>query len=263
MRIINYKMTNRGLCCELNSLLGIYQEQRQLRDLIYVDSTDSVYFKGISIQDIFEFKDFPFVNSLPISNNHQIVSANDYRKYARKKYLFEIDSEEINKALKYTEDSKKIIQNNIDKLNLPKVYVCIHIRRGDKVLEKPQAPKMGNKPESLRYEFKDYFNAIGEKSKNVFIMSDDYKSIAEAKQYIQENNLNHKLFYLTNESQDGHCTEIDKDTNRIYTKLEILMFFTEIEIAKQSECFIGTKSSNVFRFIKATSSATLKFTTLD
>ncbi len=263
MNIIKYKMTNRGLCSELNSLLGIYHEQRQLRDLIYVDSTDSVYFKGISIQDIFEFKDFPFVSSLSISNNHQTISANKYKKYALKKSLFQIDSEEINKVLKYTEDSKKIIQNNIDKLNLPKGYVCIHIRRGDKVMEKPQAPQRGNNPESLRYEFKDYFNAIGEKSKNLFIMSDDYKAIAEAKQYIQENNLNHKLFYLTNESQDGHCTETDKDTNRIYTKLEILMFFTEIEIAKQSECFIGTKSSNVFRFIKAASPKTVTFITLD
>jgi hypothetical protein len=113
-------MTSRGLCSELNSLLGLYQEQRQLQNLIYVDSTDSIYFKSVSIQDIFEFNDVPFISSLPISNIFQIISANQYRKYALKRSSFQIDSEEINKVLRYTEDTKKIIQNTIDKLNLPK-----------------------------------------------------------------------------------------------------------------------------------------------
>lgn len=256
-------MTSRGLCSELNNLLGFFEEQRHLQNLIYVDSTNSTYFKGVSIQDIFEFKHIPFVNTQPVSSESQIVSAKMYRRYMFKGDLFKINPTEIDKVLKYTEDSKKTIKNIIDSLNLPEEYICVHIRRGDKVLEKPQAPKMGNKAEALRYEIKDYFNAINEKIKNVFIMSDDYKAILEAKTYIRENNLNHKLFYLTNESQDGNCTIIDKKENRIYTKLDILTFFSEIEIARKSKCFIGTRSSNVFRFIISTSPKNIKFISLD
>lgn len=32
---------------------------------------------------------------------------------------------------------------------------------------------------------------------SIFIMTDDYKAIVEAKEYLMENELNHNLFYLT------------------------------------------------------------------
>ena len=127
------------------------------------------------------------------------------------------------------------------------------------MLEKPY--DFGKK-ESERFEFSDYL----EKAKNIysiFIMTDDYKAIVEAKKYLIENKLHHKLFYLTKESQDGHSEQIDIEQNREYTKIELVSFFTEIEIAKLSSCFVGTKSSNVYRYIEKTCAKNNEFISLD
>lgn len=63
--------------------------------------------------------------------------------------------------------------------------------------------------------------------------------------------------------QAGHSTDIDIDNNKSYTLEELVLFFSEIEIAKSSHQFIGTESSNIFRYIKSQCVKNVNFISLD
>ena len=60
------------------------------------------------------------------------------------------------------------------------------------------------------------------------------RCIQEAHEYISDNNLPHKILYLTNKSQDGHSETLNIQNDRSYSKQEVVQFFAEIEIAKLS-----------------------------
>jgi len=240
MKNITYQITNRGLCSELNGLCGFYESVVNKDYQIFIDDSRSQYFKNVSIYDIFDFGDM-FINK-PIPNS-QMVSADEWRKPARKNHF------------KHTESFKLKIYNNINQLNLPKVYKCFHIRRGDKVGEKHYKwTERTGKKESKRYEFIEYLNNSDRSISSIFIMTDDHKVIKEAEKYQADD-----LYYLTTKDQQGHSTDEDLERDRAYTETDLVKFFTEIEIAKRSTQFIGTRSSNVFRYIKNS----LEFISLD
>lgn len=252
MRNVIYQMTNRGLCSELNSLCGFCESVILQNCQIFIDDSGSQYFQTISIYDIFDVGDM-FVNK-PMPNS-EIVSANEWKKTASKNY-----QPSIPVRFKYAESFKIKIYNNINQLNLPKVYKCFHIRRGDKVGEKHYKwTERTGKKESKKYEFIEYLNYSDRSIPSIFIMTDDYKATEEAKEYHQAND----LYYLTTRDQQGHSTDDDLETDRVYTETDIVNFFTEIEIAKQSTQFIGTRSSNIFKYIKNQCINSLEFISLD
>lgn len=152
----------------------------------------------------------------------------------------------------------------MQKLKLPKNFNCIHIRRGDKVGEAAYLISgLTGGAESKRHEVEDYIQKCNLSTKSTFIMTDDYQSINEVKQYLQQNNLDHKLYYITTEQQIGHCSITENNTGKSYTIQELVDLFTEIEIAKQSQQFIGTESSNIYRYIKNQCVNNTEFISLD
>jgi len=251
-----YKLTSRGLCSELNSLLGFYESVTDKGCRIYIDADQSQYFKSVSIYDVFKFPDI-FID-VPHSDS-TIVSGNKWRKVANKRYKTKLTAQQINKLFSYTNHFQKKLNKNIIKLSLPPEYNCFHIRRGDKVGERlyKWMEKQGRKGESKRYEFNEYFKRSDQSIKTIFIMSDDYSSIIEGQQH------GLKVKTLTTEEQTGHSTDLDTDNDRYYNEAELLQFFSEIEIAKQSQQFIGTRSSNIFRYIKNQCATDVKFISLD
>jgi len=251
-----YKLTHRGLCSLLNSVIGLCEEQL-LGDkkTIYMDSSGSPYFKTINFFDVFETNEV-IINSvagdeIPISEKHA-------RKFATKEY-----QPSTKPILNYTPKFHQEIKSVVSELNLPKPFSCFHIRRGDKVGEKlyTWTQKTG-RTESKRFEFCDYLKHC-EDIKTIFIMTDDFRCIQEAREYINNNNLPHKILHLTNESQDGHSETLNIQNDRSYSKQELVQFFAEIEIAKKSQQFIGTDSSNVFRYIKNRCVKNVEFISLD
>ena len=94
-------------------------------------------------------------------------------------------------------------------------------------------------------------------------MTDDYACIEEARQYIFQNNLLYKLYHLVTPDQVGHSTNVDIDNNKSYRLEELVLFFSEIEIAKGSQQFIGTESSNIFRYIENQCVQDVEFISLD
>jgi hypothetical protein len=251
-----YKLTHRGLCSLLNSVLGLCEEQL-LGDkkTIYIDSSNSPYFKELCFLDVFETNGI-ITNSvtgdeIPISEKHS-------RKFATKRYQPSIKS-----TLNYTPELHKEIESVVSQLNLPQSFSCFHIRRGDKVGEKlyTWTQKTG-RTESKRFEFCDYLKHC-EDIETIFIMTDDFSCIQEAREYINNKNLPHKILHLTNESQDGRSETLNIQNAHSYSKQELVQFFAEIEIAKLSDIFVGTRSSNVYRYIMSTCTTNTKFISLD
>ena len=250
-----YKLTSRGLCSELNSLLGFYESVTDKGCRIYIDADQSQYFKSVSIYDVFKFPDI-FID-VPHSDS-TIVSGNKWRKAAKIGYKTKLTAQQINKLFSYTDHFQKKLNKNIINLSLPPKYNCFHIRRGDKVGENLYrfADKTGE-TESKRYEFNEYFKRSDQSIKTIFIMSDDYSSIIEGQQH------GLKVKTLTTEDQTGHSTDLDTDNDRYYNEAELLQFFSEIEIAKHSQQFIGTTSSNIFQYIKNQCVRNIEFISLD
>lgn len=251
-----YKFTHRGLCSLLNSILGLCEEQL-LGDkkTIYIDSSDSPYFKKVGFFDVFETNEI-IIHA--VTGDEMFISEGHVRVFSHLEYQPSIKS-----ILNYTPEFYQEVQSVVSELNLPQSFSCFHIRRGDKVGEKlyEWTQKTGL-TESKRFEFSDYLKHC-EDIETIFIMTDDFRCIQEAREYINNNNLPHKILYLTNESQDGHSETLNIQNDRSYSKQELVQFFTEIEIAKLSDFFVGTRTSNVYRYIMNTCTTNTKFVSLD
>jgi len=255
-----YKLTKRGLCSELNSLLGFYESVMHEDCQVFIDASNSQYFKSVSIRDVFKFPSF-FVGSP--CNDSTVISGNKWRKSATRRHKTKLTAQQVNEFFSYTDSFKQKLNENITKLSLPPEYGCFHIRRGDKVGEKLFAwTQKTGRTEGKRFEFCDYLKHC-EDIKTIFIMTDDYKCIQEAHEHINNNNLPHKILHLTNESQDGHAETLNIQNDRSYSKQEVVQFFAEIEIAKIPDIFVGTCSSNVYRYIMNACATNTKFVSLD
>lgn len=255
-----YKLIQVGLCSELNRLLAFYNSKTKENCNIYIDASNSQYFKSVSIYDVFDFPN-PIINQA--SEDALVISATRWQRAAIRGFQLSNPLK-----LRYKKKFEAKINLAINQLNLPTHYNCFHIRRGDKVGEKlcksmdPRNITVGRKL-SNRYEFSDYFQNSNKFIDSIFIMTDDYSCIQEAQKYISQNNLLHKLYYLVTTKQTGHSTDIDIDSNKSYTLNELILFFAEIEIAKRSQQFIGTESSNVFRYIYHQCVKDIEFISLD
>lgn len=225
-----YKLMKRGLCSELNSLLGFYESVLHTDCRIFIDADRSQYFKAVSIFDIFKFPSI-FINSSHRSST--VVSSDKWRSAAKRRYKTKLTNQQCINFFSHTNDFKSKINESIAKLSLPLKYNCFHIRRGDKV-----------RREANKYNFKEYLTQSKQSTKTIFIMSDDYSSILEAQQY------DYNIKTLTTVKQTGHSTCADLNNNRFYLLDDLVRFFSEINIAKHAQQFIGTESSNIFRYIR-------------
>ena len=90
------------------------------------------------------------------------------------------------------------------------------------------------------------------KQLNIFIMTDDYKVINEFNNFTKKKNINANVWTLCPKNYDGHSTILIKNNNYNYSEIEMVNFLTEIEIAKNAKYFVGTRSSNIWRFINKT-----------
>lgn len=254
-----YKFTGRGLCSELNSFLHFYEGVVDQNCRIYIDTSKSQYFKNFAIHDVFNLPDV-FV-STPQPDPAMIGCSIQWSKTGRQETS--LTKKQCSDLFSYTDDFQKQINATISKLLLPPLYNCFHIRRGDKVNEKPAWTSERGYGEALRFKFLDYIKLSSIKTNNLFVMTDDYKCIEEGKVYLSEVGSSNKIFFLVEPNQDGHSTKLDHENKKSYSREELVQFFTEIEIAKQSQQFIGTQSSNVFRYIKAQCIKDVEFISLD
>jgi hypothetical protein len=252
---VKFALTNRGFYSEINNLINAY---------IYAAQNGLDFSVDASISKLYFSKGFHYYfEPLVINNNvHQSdelimkgVHCSNFRMMRSecKNIPFEVKREITEKIIKYTFHVQNKINKIIDSLKLPDRYNVIQIRRGDKVNEKLAWTSERGFGESKRYEFDEYISRIDKgEVRDTFVMTDDYKVINEANEYVESNSLDIKLYTLCEMTSDGHSTIMRYKDENYYTENEVINLLAECEIARNSRFFVGTFSSNIGRYIKLT-----------
>ena len=139
----------------------------------------------------------------------------------------------VNITWRYNEETQKRIDELITPLNLPKEYVAIHVRRGDKAIEVQYTP------------VQDYMEKLGGKYHNIFVASDDYSVMEEVRKLYPDR----QVWTLCTPTERGYDqAKADTETLKEKEKNMIALFAT-IEVLNRATKFIGTYSSNIGMFM--------------
>lgn len=164
-------------------------------------------------------------------------------------------------------EAKKQVELKIEALNLPQSYVCIHIRKGDRVNHRAHNKKYSC---PCNIEIKTYLETLKKYCphiKNIFVATDDFEVVEELTTMLSSRAeseviqkalhldgfatlaMTKNLYTLTQPTQHGNITaEFLKDENKYDNFIQL---FTEIEIAKRSTFFIGTYCSVLSHLMQA------------
>ncbi|MBB6327908.1 hypothetical protein FHS59_003551 [Algoriphagus iocasae] len=180
---------------------------------------------------------------LMIETFHKIRKFNfDQRNLDREAFNLKIN-EILVDFWKLTPEISKEIEEKKRKFNLESIenYATFHIRRGDKVAQATMEDRV--------YKVEEYIeklNYLNSSIKTIFLMTDDYKVFLELKDVAP----NFNIYTLSNPISTGHDQHtFNKNTAEKKRQLGIDLL-TELEIARKSEIFIGSRGSNIFRLIE-------------
>ena len=130
---------------------------------------------------------------------------------------------------------KKEVDRYKVEIHLPEEYIAFQIRRGDKNFEKEYFP--------LENQF-DYLNEHC-KTKNLFILADDYCSIIEASRKYPHYN----IFTLTELSDSGYIHANFIKLGHQNRKEKLIRLLASIEIMRQSKLILGVLIANTELFL--------------
>lgn len=137
-------------------------------------------------------------------------------------------------------NTKDNLRQRIDELKLPKDYIGVHIRRGDKITSK----------EMQIIHIEKYVNSILEHkaiSTNVYIATDDVSIIDELRQQLAPHNI---IVFYNNLNQSQGFDEASFNRFSSQQRYEEMMnVLLDMDILIHSKSFIGTYTSNLSRVV--------------
>ncbi len=141
----------------------------------------------------------------------------------------------ISMIWRYNPTSRKLVQDYKNSIELPKNFISIHIRAGDKTLEVNTFNS---------HQYMEKANEL-KSSKKAFVLTDNYSVIEDLKKFYSD----WEFFTLCSPSERGYVhSEFTKmDTSQKY--LQHLKLFASLDICAVSDKFIGTYSSNPGMFM--------------
>lgn len=147
----------------------------------------------------------------------------------------------MNKILKEIWKIKPCVLEKIEdlKIDIESDYAVFHIRRGDKLTT----------GEDVLYDEKDYmgrFVDLESGIKTVFVMSDDYSVFVVLKKLFPSFN----FVTLISPSEKGHNQADFNKKSDLKKEMSALNLLTELEVARNSKIFIGSRKSNLFRLVE-------------
>jgi hypothetical protein len=134
---------------------------------------------------------------------------------------------------KYNQKTEKEIEKRMKNLNLPKQYVSLHIRRGDKATEYDYLP------------IEKYIRHIDVNCDNLFIATDDYSVV----EYISAHYPKYCIYTLCKKDDKGYQQSDFQKMNTSAKNEHMIELFTTMEIINNSLVFIGSYTSNIGRFM--------------
>ena len=139
---------------------------------------------------------------------------------------------------KFNDNTKQEIYDLIKNLNLPKNYVAVHIRSGDKITE------------ASLISYDTYMEAVKKYSdlKDIFIFTDDYSIVDKI---IKEYGNTYNIYTLTNKNEKGYYLhQLNEKSNNEKHK-EFIKLFAMIEVCRQANICIGSYTVNPDSFLSA------------
>lgn len=138
-------------------------------------------------------------------------------------------------AWKFSEKTKCAIDNILGALEVPKDYVGIHVRRGDKIKEVSFV------------SVDNYMSILKDKSeiKNVYVATDDYGTI----KLLRANYPEYRFYSLTKEVSAGYDQTAFDNLEKGKKQTHMISLFADIEMLASAKCFVGSYSSNVGLYI--------------
>lgn len=119
-------------------------------------------------------------------------------------------------------------------------FIGVHIRKGDKVC--------GETKEADSIPISEYASAIlriGEGVKNVFVATDDFRSLEDLKSFLPEM----RIFSFCKPSSSGASQVRFNSGSRLKRYKMTLAIIRDIEMLRRSESFVCTYSSNIGRLV--------------
>lgn len=138
------------------------------------------------------------------------------------------------------DDTKEMIRQRSEELELPNCYIGVHIRRGDKISSK----------EMQDIHLDRYINAIkkhNDISSNVYIATDDISIIDIIKQKVESLHIN--IYYNRLNHSQGFIESEFNEASMQVKKEETLNVLLDMDILIHSQFFIGTYTSNLSRVV--------------
>ena len=195
---------------------------------------------------------FPYI--LKKRNNAKLLTQDVFSKFVSKDFKgVEIDWPELgihgkvrdiyahlNKlALRYNDRTWKEISKLILNLNLPKEYVSIQIRGGDKIKEFT---------ELIDVEYCiNMIDKWGLKIKNLFVFTDDYRNIIKLQKLRPEWN----IYTLTRKEERGYYNSEFNNSDWEYKRSNLIKLFAMVEICINSNLHLGCSEACVNGYIRS------------
>lgn len=162
-------------------------------------------------------------------------SAFDIRELGIQGDVFQALRIVVNNIWNLRPDVKDLIYSRKKQLNLPKEYIGLHIRGGDKISE------------ANLYDVDAYIDKVRSVSscKVLFIATDDYNNVLKINSFYPE----YKTYTLVSESAKGFKESAYNMAASEQRKEMTLALLVDVELLAEASIFIGTYSSNIGMFM--------------
>lgn len=260
-----FSLTGRGFYSEINNLLnailyGLVTKRRLIidqsrfagGDLVWSDLYSSSL--PLAAEDLLQniHPDWTITGHDSPGFRHIQHSINRWHRYRRfflsKSYGFHISVFAAQRYLASQLCQPSVFIERRNSFNEP--YAAIHVRRGDKV-DGYKSSKGYQIIEGENIPLCDYLSVIRNKLpvlKRLFVMADDYGVINELRSMVSDL----EIVTLCQDTEQGYKQNdfalLDKSTKI----LSIRRLISEVDIASNSQVFVGCYKSNVSRYIALT-----------
>lgn len=244
---LKFCISNRGITSELNCLVSVaaFAFTNGIRMEVSCEYCRTHFHNGLH-----EFFSSPVVDLPKKDGEPALIHAG--RKIGREPFFrivgtaipFAYKRAVMHALLAYNEPTRSEMEHTITELHLPARYAAVHVRRGDKVLEKDR--HVMQHAEASRHEAETYLRFIPADIDTIFVLTDDYKAVEEIKVAAAGK----RVFTLSPTSFDGHSTHALVQSGRKLARAEVLLLLTESEVAARSSLFVGAMTSNVSRYVQ-------------
>lgn len=127
----------------------------------------------------------------------------------------------------------------IEKLNLPKHYISMQVRGGDKLLEYDELIGLDT--------FIDRIEAMNPEHRNIFLFTDDYTNVEQ----LREKRPDWNVYTLTREEERGYYNSEFNKTDWEYRRSNLVKLLAIMEVCVKSDLHIGSKQSCVDSYLRS------------